>query len=142
MLFRSNLQKLAPGRIVASVHAQPSGVDPKLPDFFIGNNLKIWAPGLVASRPGITMDMVNRYLDKMYKGVDFVLTVSRDFVRNHQAPMLVLPDNTDAHPYATAMEMVHLAPKAEVSLFPWKDKPENIKLAVRHIRTFLRAYRP
>ena len=34
------------------------------------------------------------------------------------------------------------APNAEVSLFPWKDKPENVKLAVRHIRTFLRANRP
>ena len=82
-----NLQKRAPGRIVASVHAQPSGADPNLPDFFIGNNLKSWAPGLIASKPEFTMDMVNRYLDKMYKGVDFVLTASRDFVRNCQTPL-------------------------------------------------------
>ena len=31
---------------------------------------------------------------------------------------------------------------AEVSLYPWKDTKENTTFAVRHIRTFLRAYRP
>ena len=137
-----NLQKRAPGRIVASVHAQPSGVDPNHPDFFIKNNLAQWAPGLIAGRPEITLEMVQRYLDKMYKGVDFVLTVKRDYVRACRTPILVLPDNVPSHPYAVAMEMAHLAPNAEVSLFPWKDKPENVKLAVRHIRTFLRANRP
>ena len=137
-----NIQKRAPGRIVTSVHAQPSGVDPDYPDFFIKNNLKIWAPGVIASRPDINMEMVNRFLNKMYGGVDFVLTVTRDFVRTCQTPMLVLPDNTPAHPYATAMEMTHLAPNSQVSLFPWKDKKENVKLAVRHIRTFLKANRP
>jgi hypothetical protein len=29
-----------------------------------------------------------------------------------------------------------------VSLYPWKDTPDKIPLAVRHIRTFLRANRP
>jgi hypothetical protein len=37
---------------------------------------------------------------------------------------------------------VHLAPNAEVTLYPWKDTKDKIPLAVRHIRTFLRAYRP
>ena len=35
---------------------------------------------------------------------DFVFNVDRDFVRNCQTPMLVLPDDIPAHPYATAME--------------------------------------
>jgi hypothetical protein len=34
------------------------------------------------------------------------------------------------------MECVHLAPNAQVSLYPWKDTLEKIPLAVRHIRTF------
>src|SRR6202008_1513714 len=70
-----NLMKRAPGRIVASVHAQPSGVDPKLPGFFIQNNPKPGAPGLPESRKDITQDMIDRYLAKMYGDVDFVLTV-------------------------------------------------------------------
>jgi hypothetical protein len=78
----------------------------------------------------------------MYRArADFVFTV-RDFVRNCQTPILVLPDDVPGHPYAVAMETVHLAPNAQVSLYPWKDTKDKIPLAVGHIRTFLRAHRP
>jgi hypothetical protein len=40
------------------------------------------------------------------------------------------------------METATLAPNAEVSMFPWKEPKERIPLAVRQIRTFLRAHRP
>jgi len=40
------------------------------------------------------------------------------------------------------METVRLAPKAEVSLYPWKDSKDRIEQAVRHGRTFLPAYQP
>jgi hypothetical protein len=89
------------------------------------------------------MDKVDAFLNKMYRSnADFVFTVTRDFVRACQTPILVLPDDVPAHPYAVAMESVHLAPNAQVSLYPWKDTPDKIPLAVRHIRTFLRAHRP
>jgi hypothetical protein len=39
------------------------------------------------------------------------------------------------------MEAAMLAPKAEVSMFPWKEPVERIPLAVRQIRSFLRAHR-
>jgi hypothetical protein len=68
--------------------------------------------------------------------------VTRDFVRDCQTPILVLPDDVPGHPYAVAMETVHLAPNAQVSLYPWKDTKDKIPLAVRHIRTFLRAHQP
>ena len=35
-----------------------------------------------------------------------------------------------------------LAPKSEVSIYPWKEPPERIPIAVRQIRSFLRAHRP
>jgi hypothetical protein len=73
---------------------------------------------------------------------DFVFTVTRDFVRNCQTPVLILPDDIPAHPYAVAMEAAMLAPKAEVSMFPWKEPKERIPLAVRQIHSFLRAHRP
>jgi hypothetical protein len=90
------------------------------------------------------MAMVDTFLGNMYGGAraDFVYTVTRDFVRNCQTPILVLPDDVAGHPYAVAMETVHLAPNAQVSLYPWKDTPDKIPLAVRHIRTFLRAHQP
>ena len=105
--------------------------------------MKGWGPELCARRPDITMAMVDTFLTNMYRErADFVYTVTRDFVRGCQTPILVLPDDVPAHPYAVAMETVHLAPNAQVSLYPWKDTPDKIPLAVRHIRTFLRAYRP
>jgi hypothetical protein len=125
------------------VLAQPSGFRPELPDLFYQNNIKGWGPALCERRPDITMAMVDAFLNKMYRSnADFVFTVTRDFVRNCQTPILVLPDDVPAHPYAVAMESVHLAPNAQVSLYPWKDTEDKIPLAVRHVRTFLRAHRP
>jgi pimeloyl-ACP methyl ester carboxylesterase len=140
--FIWNLLKRAPDRIVAAVLAQPSGSRPEMRDLFYENNMKGWGPALTAKRPEITMEMVDKFLTKMYRtNPDFVFTVTRDFVRNCQTPVLILPDDIPAHPYAAAMEAAMLAPKAEVSMFPWKDPKERIPLAVRQIRSFLRAHR-
>jgi len=130
-------------RVIAAIPAQPSGWRPEMPTLSYDNNMKTWGPELCASRSDITMDMVDAFLTNMYrKRADFVYTATRDFVRSCQTPILVLPDDVPAHPYAVAMETVHLAPNAQVSLYPWKDTPDKIPLAVRHVRTFLRAYRP
>ena len=138
-----NLLKRAPKRIVAAVLAQPSGSRPEMRDLFYENNMKGWGPALTASRPDITMAMVDAFLNKMYRtNPDFVYSVTRDFVRSCQTPVLVLPDDVPAHPYAVAMESVMLAPKSEVSLFPWKEPKDRIPLAVRQIRSFLRAHQP
>jgi pimeloyl-ACP methyl ester carboxylesterase len=141
--FIWNLLKRAPTRIVAAVLAQPSGFRPEMPDLFYQNNITGWGPALVKRRPEITMPMVENFLSKMYRSnPDFVFTVTRDFVRSCQTPVLILPDDIPAHPYAVAMEAALLAPNAEVSLFPWKEPKERIPLAVRQIRSFLRAHRP
>ena len=102
-----------------------------------------WGAAIAARRPDITMEMVDAFLTKMYRtDADFVFTVTRDFVRNCQTPILVLPDDVPAHPYAVAMESAMLAPNSQVSIYPWKEPRERIPLAVRHIRSFLRAHRP
>jgi len=138
-----NLLKRAPKRIVAAVLAQPSGSRPEMRDLFYENNMKNWGPALTARRPDITMAMVDKFLTRMYRSnPDFVITVTRDFVRACETPILVLPDDVPAHPYAIAMESVLLAPKSEVSLFPWKEPKERIPLAVRQVRSFMRAHRP
>ena len=141
--FIWNLLKRAPGRVVAAVLAQPSGSRPEMRDLFYDNNMKGWGPELVKRRPEISMETVDRFLTRMYRtNPDFVFTVTRDFVRTCQTPVLILPDDIPSHPYAVAMEAAMLAPKAEVSMFPWKEPKERIPLAVRQIRSFLRAHRP
>ena len=141
--FIWNLLKRAPNRVVAAVLAQPSGFRPELPDLFYENNMKGWGPALVARRPEITMATVDRFITRMYRtNPDFVFTVSREFVRSCQTPVLILPDDIPAHPYKVAMEAAMLAPNAQVSIFPWKEPAERIPLAVRHIRSFLKANQP
>ena len=141
--FIWNLLRRAPDRIVAAVLAQPSGSRPEMRDLFYQNNMTGWGPELVKRRSDITMEMVDKFLTKMYRtNPDFVFTVTRDFVRNCQTPVLILPDDIPAHPYAVAMEAAMLAPKAEVSIFPWKEPKERIPLAVRQIHSFLRAHHP
>ena len=141
--FIWNLLRRAPDRIVAAVLAQPSGSRPEMRDLFYETNMKGWGPALVAGRPEVTMEMVDKFLTRMYRtNPDFVFTVTRDFVRNCQTPILVLPDDIPAHPYAVAMESVMLAPKAEVSLFPWKEPKDRIPQAVEQVWAFLRANRP
>jgi pimeloyl-ACP methyl ester carboxylesterase len=141
--FIWNLLKRAPKRIVAAVLAQPSGFRPEMPDLFYQNNITGWGPPLCERRPDITMAMVDAFLNKMYRAnADFVFTVTRDFVRSCQTPILVLPDDVPAHPYAVAMEVARLAPNAQASFFPWKEDKELVPLALRHVRTFLKANRP
>src|ERR1700748_3354888 len=137
--FIWKLLKRASGRVVAAVLAQPSGSRPEKRDHFYDNNMKGWGPELVKNRPDITMETVDKFLTRMYRtNPDFVFTVTRDFVRTCQTPVLILPDDIVSHPYAVAMEAAMLAPNAEVSMFPWKEPKERIPLAVRQIRSFLR----
>src|SRR5882672_3827296 len=141
--FIWNLIKRAGDRVVAAVLTQPSGHREEMPTQFYDNNMKGWGPEFVKKRPEITMDQVSAFLKKMYlANPDFVFTVTRDFVKNCKTPILVLPDDVPPHPYKVAMEVAMLAPNSQVSLYPWKDTPDKIPLAVRHIRMFLRANEP
>jgi hypothetical protein len=71
------------------------------------------------------MATVEAYLHNLYRvEADFVYSVTRDFVRSCQTPMLVMPDNTPSHSYEAAMELVELAPKAKVTVYPWKEQPD------------------
>ena len=141
--FIWNLLKRAPERIVAAVLAQPSGSRPEQRDLFYNNNIKGWGPELCAKRPEITMATVEAFLTKMHlSNPDFVFTVTRDFVRSCKTPILVLPDDVPAHPYAVAMETVKLAPNAEASIYPWKESKDQVAQVLKHVHTFLRAHQP
>jgi pimeloyl-ACP methyl ester carboxylesterase len=141
--FVLKLMERAPDRIVAGVLCQPSGHRPENPDVMYNNNIRTWGPTLCARRPDVTMEIVDAYLHALYRSPgDFVYSVTRDFVRSCQTPMLVMPDDVPAHPYAVAMEVVRLAPKAEVTMYPWKEPKDLIPQAVHHVRDFLRAHQP
>jgi len=137
-----NLLERAPNRVVAAVAAQPSGCRAEAPTLMYDTNMTGWGPDYVKRHPEVTMAQVDQFLTNMYKKTpDFLWCVTRDFVKQCKNPVLVLPDDIPAHPYKVAMEAAMLAPNAEVSMFPWKEPKERIPLAVRQIRSFLRAHR-
>jgi len=108
-----NLLRRAPERIAAAVRVHPSGFRPDRPDIFYPLNPRSWAPGLCEQRADVTMERAEAYLEKMYRrDPDFVFTVTREFVRQCETPVLILPDDVPAHPYAVAMESALLAPRS------------------------------
>ena len=138
-----NLLKLAKDRVVAAAMMQPSGFSPEYPNIFYENNTERWAPQLCEKRSDVTMAQVHDFLTNMYTDrADFVFTVSRDFVRSLQTPLLIAPDNVPAHPYEAAMEVAEIAPNSETTIFPWKDSQENIDRVVDHARRFLKLHEP
>jgi pimeloyl-ACP methyl ester carboxylesterase len=141
--FALKLMERAPDRIVAAVLSQPIGHRPESPDVMYNSGLT-WAKELRERRPEVSMETIEKYLHNLYRGAraDFVHSVSRDFVRNCQTPMLVLPDDTPAHAYQTAVDVASLAPKAEVTVYPWKDPPELKARTINRVRTFLKAHQP
>jgi pimeloyl-ACP methyl ester carboxylesterase len=140
--FAWNLIKRAPDRVVAAVAAQPVGFRPEMPTVMYDSGMTGWAPELLKRRPELTKETIEKFLTKMYRTSDFVQTVTRDFVRACQTPVLIMPDDIPAHPYEVAMECAMLAPRAEVSIYPWKEPKERIPLAVRQVRSFMKAHRP
>ena len=142
--FIAGLLKRAPNRVAAAVLAQPVGWRPEMRDRkYQGAFWSGWPAQITAKRPEITMQTADQFVTKMFEtDADFLFTVTRDFMRNCQNPILVLPDDVPAHPLAVAMECAMLAPKAEVSIFPWKQPKERIPPAVRQIHSFLKAHRP
>jgi pimeloyl-ACP methyl ester carboxylesterase len=142
--FIGSLLKRAPNRVAAAVLAQPVGWRPEMRDRkYQGAFWSGWPAQINAKRPEITTQTADQFVTKMFEtNPDFLFTVTRDFMRSCQNPILVLPDDVPAHPYAVAMECAMLAPNAEVSIFPWKEPKERIPLAVRQIHSFLKAHRP
>jgi len=138
-----NLLRLAQDRVVAAAMMQPSGFSSEHPGIFYQNNTERWGPPLCEKRSDITTEKIHEFLTNMYTNrADFVFTVSRDFVRALQTPLLIAPDNVPAHPYEAAMEVADIAPNSETTIFPWKDSQENIDRVVDHARRFLKSHEP
>jgi pimeloyl-ACP methyl ester carboxylesterase len=141
--FALKLMERAPDRIVAGVLSQPIGHRPEKPDVMYDLSRDVWAKEFRAKRPEVSTETIEKYLHNLYRvRPDFVYSVSREFVRNCQTPMLVLPDDTAAHAYQVAIDVASLAPNADISVYPWKDPPELKARTINRVRNFLKAHQP
>ena len=95
--FAGSLLKRAPERVVAAVFCQTVGHWPDDPNVMHRSGQDVWAPDLLARRADLDQNMVDRYLHAIYRvNPDFLYSVSRDFMRGCEAPILVLPDDVPA----------------------------------------------
>jgi pimeloyl-ACP methyl ester carboxylesterase len=141
--FAFKLIERAPDRVVAAVFCQPVGHRPENPDVMYNSGRDNWAPELLAERSDVTMQTIEAYLHNLYRvHPDFVYSVSRDFAHACQTPILVLPDDTPAHPYQTSMDIAALAPNAKATVYPWREPADLKAKTINQVREFLRAHQP
>src|SRR5690349_17673075 len=139
--FAMKLMERAPQRVAAAVLSQPVGHNPKKPDYMYDAGTTVWAKQLRERRPDVSMETIEKYLHNLYRvRPDFVYSVSRDFAKSCQTSMLVLPDDVDAHPLVTSVDVASLCPNAEITVFPWKDPPELKARTINRARTFLKRH--
>jgi pimeloyl-ACP methyl ester carboxylesterase len=135
------LNKQAPGRMVAGALEQPIGIDPD------GSNLELfreriwrgWGDGLIEGRPDITKEKLEAFGAKMWGG-DFVLNADEAYVKSLEMPAIVLPGGDPAHPRAIGLRVAELMPNATL-LEDWKQ-PENVAAAINTVRDFLKSHVP
>jgi pimeloyl-ACP methyl ester carboxylesterase len=139
--FAMKLMARAPQRVVAALLSQPVGHRPEQPDYMYDAGRDAWAKELRTRQPDVTMETIEKYLHNLYRvQPDFVYSVSRDFAKSCQTPMLVLPDDVVAHPLRVSIDIASLCPKAEITVFPWKDPPELKARTINRARTFLQRH--
>ena len=87
------------------------------------------------------METIEKYLHNLYRTrPDFVYSVSRDFAKACQTPMIVLPDDTVAHPLQVSIDIASLEPNAEITVFPWKDPADLKARTINRARAFLKRH--
>ena len=139
--FALKLMERAPQRVVAAILSQPVGHKPDKPDYMYDSGRDVWAKELLARRPEVSMATIDQYLHNLYRvRPDFGYSVSRDFVKSCQIPMLVLPDDVVAHPLQVSIDIASLAPNAEITVFPWKEPTDLKARTINRARTFLKRY--
>ena len=139
--FAGKLLERAPDRVSAAVFCESVGHWPGDADVMYRSGRDTWAPELLAKRKDLTKAMLDEYLHNLYRAnPDFLYSVSREFIRNCETPILVLPDDHPAHPYQTSIDIASLAPNAEITVFPWSEPVELKQRTIERVRRFIKAH--
>jgi pimeloyl-ACP methyl ester carboxylesterase len=139
--FAMKLIQRAPERVAAAVLVQTVGHHPQHPDYMYNSGRDVWAPELLPKRRDLTTAQVEKYLHDLYRiQPSFVYSVTPEFARNVETPLLVLPDETPAHPHVASIEVASLCPNAEITVFPWREPPELKARTIERVRKFLRGH--
>ena len=138
--FALKLTERAPDRVVAAVLEQPVGRDEENKDVLAENLYRRWVKAVVENNPEVDTETATAFGQRMCGG-DFVLSVSRDFVKSCTTPVIVMPGDTLDHPRATGEEIATLAQNVEY-ISDWRYPSSATPAAVESIKRFFEAHLP
>ena len=134
--FALSIAKRRPTGVTAMVLQNPIGLS-EVNRGALDDEFAKWADE-VRDWPNIDPALLAGFRQRMFGG-DFVFSVSREFVRRCEIPMLLMPGNDLVHAPNVSDDLAK-APDVEL-LSPWKG-PELRETAMRRVREFLVRHEP
>jgi pimeloyl-ACP methyl ester carboxylesterase len=134
--FIFKLIEVAPERVVAAIPMQPIGHDETNEGAFGPNTWTPWGQNLIDKGAAFDMGTVDAFGHALFDP-GFVFSVSRDFLRTIQTPMLLLYGNDRAHPRGVSIEVGQLLPNVE-EIETWRE-PEVVPEVTERMRKFLKS---
>src|SRR5262249_24363642 len=136
--FCVKLCEMVPQRIASAVLMQPIGRVPENIAYTKRETAENWGLGMCKTNPTIALADVIAMGVRMFS-LEFVHSVTREFVAGCRTPMLLLPGNDTAHPASISDEVLRLAPRIEY-LKVWKG--DGIAYSALCTRDFLKRNTP
>jgi pimeloyl-ACP methyl ester carboxylesterase len=136
--FALKLIEQAPDRVSAAVLQQPVGISDGNGPLY-ERMWRSWGTQL-SNRRDLSPGEIEEFGTRMWRD-DFVVSVSRSFVRLCRTPLLVLPGTDRYHPEATGREVAALAPAGQI-FEPWKDSQQHVGHAAAAVRSFFQTHVP
>ena len=130
--FCLTLCEMAPERVTAAVLQNPIGLHENR-EYWM-DSVRAFAKTMLERDPSLSPDVIRKFGHNMFGG-DFVFSVSRDFVRRCQVPLLLQPGTDKPHPAQTSAEIEKLAPNLEVQR-DWRA-PTYLDESIRRVGAFL-----
>jgi pimeloyl-ACP methyl ester carboxylesterase len=132
--FIFQLIEQAPRRIVAGVPMQPIGHDETNDGVFGPEMWTPWGQNLIDKGARFNLQTLDAFGHAMFDP-GFVFSVSRDFLKSVQTPLLLLYGNDRAHPRGVSVEVAGLLPNVE-TIERWRDA-DVVPDVTERIRAFL-----
>jgi pimeloyl-ACP methyl ester carboxylesterase len=134
--FALALAEARPGLVTSLVLQNPIGLSSEN-RAALDHEFDLWA-GEVGDWPNIERGALPAFGKRMFGG-DFIFSVTREFVRGCNIPMLLMPGDDLVHPAVVSDELAR-APHVEI-VKPWKG-PAHRAHAMQRVREFLIQHTP
>jgi pimeloyl-ACP methyl ester carboxylesterase len=135
--FCLTLCELAPERIAAAVLQNPIGLHENRDTW--DDAVRGFATTVRERDSTVSEDAIQKFGHNMFGG-DFVFSVSREFLRRCQIPLLLQPGSDKPHPAETSAEIARLAPNLEIQK-DWRS-PTHLVESIRRVTDFLARHTP